>query len=248
MIIKIIIIGLIFLILFIIFIYILNKKTNTNEIEYNYKDIRKYLKTGDIILFSCKKHENFLDELQYFSRTTLLGSEYGHVGLIMRENDKIYVVECTDNNHTGDYYAWRQNNYKKGGLRIIDLDILLKEYYKSHMGAYGIRFISEPIPNHIFLDKIKKYYNMTFESKLTLFTLAFIDICISHDLSSELADFFADKNKLMCSEFTHDILHRCGILKSYPSKIFWPHLIDNKLFDSLHNSKYSELYKFNFKN
>ncbi|QGR53978.1 hypothetical protein [Moumouvirus maliensis] len=246
--IKIIIIGIIFFILFIIFIYILNKKTSSDELEYNYTDIRKYLKTGDIILFSCKKHENILDELQYFSRTTLLGSEYGHVGLIMRENDKIYVVECTDNNHTGDNYAWRKNNYKKGGLRIINLDVLLKEYYKSHLGAYGIRFISEPIPNDIFLDKIKKYYDMPFESKFTLFALAFVDICISHDISSELSNILADKNKLMCSEFTHDILYRCGILKPYPSKIFWPYLIDNELFDSLHDSKYSKLYKFNFKN
>lgn len=215
-----------------------------NEVIYQYQDIKLKLKTGDIILFSCKKHQSFTSEIKYFCRTTLLGSEYGHVGIILKSNNKLYVVECTSNPHTGRQYAYHLNNYNQGGVRIIDLEILLKEYYRDNTGEYAVKFIEKEIPNSHIFNNINKFKNMIFEHRLLLLFLGFIDTCISHNLAIYLSNILPENNTLMCSEFMHRLLCDCGILEEYPSKLFWPHTVNNKIFEDLEIIKYSKPYKF----
>lgn len=85
MILRIIIFVIIILVVSLLLIYFVNKKPIINTQIENYSDIKDKFKTGDIILFSCRKHNTFIDEIKYFSRTKLIGSEFGHVGLILRD-------------------------------------------------------------------------------------------------------------------------------------------------------------------
>ncbi len=246
MIIKLIVIVVIILVLILLYVYFKYKKNFVNNKVYKYHQIRNKLKTGDIILFSCKEYENFIEELKYYARTTLLGSEYGHVGIIIKDNNKLYVLECISKEHAGNEYASHFNKKGDGGVRIIDLDILLKEYCNYHKGMYAVKFINQEIPNKIIFNKLKKYEDMTFEHKSIILTVAFIDICISHNLAVNISNFLSSKDKIFCSEFVHDLLNNCGVLKNYPSKLFWPHMIDNDQFKDFHNDYYSDLYQFTY--
>lgn len=237
----------IIIILFIIYILIFVKKSDKYQHDpyYHYPDIRKMLKTGDIILFSCKKTKSFYKTLEYYFRTELLGSEYGHVGIIVKNNDKIFVVECVAPNVCADQYAYHLNNFGKGGVRIVELDILLEEYYRDNEAIFAIKFINKEIPYLTIMEKLKKYSNCIFDEKYKLFILGFIDICISHSLCQKI--FRKNGDKIMCSEFVHSILKDCGILRQYPSKLFWPHLVTrDEVFDLLQNVSYSRPYKFIF--
>lgn len=238
-----IIIIIIIIILSIIYLEI-NQISYDNTSFYNYWDIKDKLKTGDIILFSCRSHENFINKFMYYCRTKLIGSEYGHVGLIFRDNNKLYLVECVGENHLGDQYSYHINNYGKGGVRIVDLETLLKEYSKAHAGYFAVKFISNGIPNYLFMDKIWEHRDKIFEDKKYLVLLAIIDIYISHQLASNIAQKFSKKNRLMCSEFVHTMLYQCNALKKYPSKIFWPSLFTNEIFEKIQNIRYSAPYKF----
>lgn len=247
MVLRVIIFVIIVIALFMMIIYFSNKKQEKFTIMNKYHDIKPMLKTGDIILFSCRKHDSFMDELQYFARTNLMGSEYGHVGLILRNpKGKLYVIEVTDYQHPGDDLARHLNDFKKGGVRIIKLDTLLSEYSKIHMGYYGVKFISKEIPFDIFCSNVEKHGSKIFEYKPKLVGLAAIDILISHSLASNISNHIENKNRITCSEFTHRVLNDCGVLKEYPSKIFWPHIIEKDIFDTLQKVEYSPLYKFTF--
>lgn len=238
--------GLILIIIGIILILLVlfsHKEIKKSDI-YDYNDIKKHLKTGDIILFSIKSHKNLIENFKYFTRTKLVGSEYGHVGLIVRINDKIYVLECTDSGHTGDEFALHQNN-GIGGIRMIDFDILSKEYIKKGATHYGIKFISQEIPLDVIKNNLKKYQNKTFENKAILTFLAIIDEGLSHEFATELSKNMCNKDKIMCSDFVHDILNESGVLKDYPSKIFWPQLFERPIFNNLQKIKYTDkVYKF----
>ena len=97
-----------------------------------YDKIKDKFKTGDILLFSCKKHSSTLKHIEYYMRTNLLGSIFGHVGIVLREKDNLYMVECTDIGHIGEKHAHYLNDQKKGGVRIIKLEYLLKKYSKRY--------------------------------------------------------------------------------------------------------------------
>ena len=223
-----------------------NKKDTINHL-YKYTELRDKLKTGDVLLFSCKKHDNLFGRLQYYIRTNLLGSEFGHVGIVIRDNDQIYLVECTDVCHTADNYAYRFNSYGKGGVRIIELDYLLDRYHKKYGGIFGVRFISKAIPNNTIFRKIIKHKNKIFENKIKLFLVAFIDNCLWHSLASNLSDIFYDQNRIICSQFAHELLYNCDVVGPYNSNLFWPHLFDdNQIFDYIQKISYTPIHKFTF--
>jgi hypothetical protein len=237
-----------FLIIVYIIIYIIlsyNKiiKLYDNNIFYNYDYIKKKLKTGDIILFSYKKNDSLFNKIKYFCHIKFLKTGFNHAGLIFKENKKIYIVES-------DMYNLSQctnylNNKQKGGIRIVEFETLLKEYKKRNRHMFAIKFISKPIPNNLFKNVVLFYKNYTFPNKISLYLSAFIDEFLSHDL----ANIFANNinfNKTMCSEFVYNVLHKCNVLKKYPSKFFWPYLITDKKFDNLQIIKYSVSYNFFF--
>lgn len=240
---KLIIIILIILILILVCVLFL-VEDNDSEPIYRYEDIKKKLKTGDIILFSCKKHGSFINKIIYACRTNIVGSQYGHAGIIIKDpQGKLYIVESCDHNQCSGQHAHHLNKHKKGGVRIIDTDIILKEYYKKYEGIYAVKFISSEIPYEKFMEKLNKYKNIIFQNRDTLSLLVITDLIISHTLATKIANK-CDNNEMICTEFLHSLLYDCKVLKDYPSKIFWPHLITSKIFDDLENVKYSKPYKF----
>ena len=223
----------------------MNRNTDKDDRIYNYSNIRNKLKTGDLILFTCKKHGSLFANLMYLSRTTLLGSDYGHAGIVIKDkrNNHLYIAECCGHDQCGNKYANYLNKDQKGGIRIIDLDILLKEYHNEYNGSYAVKFISNEIPNSIIISALKKYKNVRFQERHILCMLAAMDIFISHPVAAALSNI-CDKNKMICTEFVHDLLHECNVLDKYPSKLFWPHLITNHVFKKLEKIKYSRPFKF----
>ena len=73
---SIIILGL--LLIYFIVLYHTKKKEHFALVN-NFWDIRHKFKTGDIILFS------FLADMRYIFRKYYLGTEYGHIGIIVKK-------------------------------------------------------------------------------------------------------------------------------------------------------------------
>lgn len=236
----------IILILIMIFIIMMPIDPYYGKIE-TYSNIKSKLKSGDILFFTCHHHNKIFDKIQYYCRTNFANTEIGHVALIIRKGDRLFALECTNVKHCADkyayYYSYHGGNPRKEGIRIIDLDILLKKYYKAFKGSYGVRCISQEIPNEIIFKNVEKYKNMVFDSPTGIAFLAFIDLIISHNLASKLSKKIGN-NRIICSEFVHRLLYDCGVMKEYPSKIFWPHFYNSKDFKKFTNVAYSDIIKF----
>lgn len=239
------------IIILVIIIYVIYSLISFKEDlpEHDYKAIRSTLQTGDIILFSCNEHDSALDKLMYGLRTKLLGSEYGHVGLIFKSSSgEIYLVECTDKSHIGHWFEVPFNNKNKGGVRIINFDKLIEEYYEKTKAYFAVMSTYYPIPNKLFTSKLSKYTDIIFENKNILICLVAIDTYMSHDLAVKAIQKLNTNNdrtnRMMCSEFVYDFLYECGVVDNYCSKLFWPHLFPSVYFNMLSKVKYSKPIKF----
>ena len=244
---MIIVILIIIIIVVIIVLFLLTRDTCQENFStsYNYEKIKPKLKTGDIILFSYKKHHNAYDALSYYCRTSFLGSRFGHAAIVIRKGKKLYGIECTDINHVGENDAEYFNNEKKGGVRIIDLDLLIKKYYEDYHGTFGVRFISQEIPNRKLIKHFSDYDNVIFQDKGYVTVLLIIDTFISHDIAKYLLKY-SKENRMVCTEFMHDILNKCGELNDYPSKLLWPHSVGTNKFDKIQKNNYSEIFRFTY--
>lgn len=242
------IVVIIIIIVIIILLLVLFNSPKMNTVQekklHKFSQLESQFKTGDIILFSCKKYKNLLNKFTYYCRTTLLGSEYGHAGLVLKYKGKLYIVECTDWDHLGYEDTLHLNNKRKGGIRIIEMEKLLRKYYQENSGYFGVKFISQEISPEIFIDNLEKYRDVVFEKKYMLVYLAFIDIFVSHQLAETLINVYSDKEKMMCTEFVHRMLNENGALDAYTSKIFWPQKINDNDFKNLELVKFSETYRF----
>jgi hypothetical protein len=208
--------------------------------NYKYQEIKSYFKSGDILLFSYNKHNNLLENLIYFMRTKLMGTLFGHVGIILKLNNNLYVLESVNSQH----YALKNSKYingKNSGPRIVRLDIILQKYNKYNKTQFGIKFIDKEIPPNKLYNQYLTYNNVDFPNWLIIVIIACFDTLFN---CGDLLSKFIDKNKMMCSEFVHDILYKCGVLKEYPSKIFYPYTITSNTFNILSNNKYSDVNLF----
>lgn len=230
------------IILIIIYIAILIDPTD-NAPYYSYTDIKARMKTGDILLFSCKMYGTIIDKLWYATRTSFLGSDYGHAGIIIKSRGKLYVAEVCGPDQCGYQYAKHLNKSCQGGVRIIELDTLLNEYYKEYKGVYAVKFIDKAIPNKVMMANIKKYGHIVFQKRQTLYKLAIPDLFVSHSLAKYLASKYPT-DQMICTEFLYRVLHDCGVLGEYPAKLFWPHIIVRDQFNSIAKVVYSLPYKF----
>lgn len=245
-----VIIIFIILIIFILYIIFFIRKADIyrNDPLYHYQDIKKKMKTGDIILFSCKKNNSIYQKLGYYVRTELIGCEYGHVGIIVKKNDKLYVLECVSDDHCADIHGEYLSGSGEGGIRLINLETLLHHYYEDYDGLYAVKFISKEIPLETVDNELQNYVGTKFEDKKKIFLLGLIDICISHNLSKKLSSNNKKEDKILCcSGFVHHFLNKCGVFKDYPSELFWPHLF---LYDDkckpLENVEYSKPFRFKY--
>lgn len=233
------------LILLLIYIIIFIRRQYPVQI-YNFWNIRHIFKTGDIILFSCEKSPSFLTGVKHFLRKYILDAEYGHVGVVIKKNKKLFVIECVDATYDKNLDAHRYNKSGKGGIRISELEKVLARYHKKYNGTFMVRFISKEIPNNIIMDRVQKIRDKIFETNNNILILGFIDLCISHELAEYFADMKANNNRLTCGEFVHKLLYDCDVLHDYKSKICWPHIFIGNTFNNMQKIKYSDLYKFTY--
>ena len=230
------------LVLYIIYIMMTFKRT---PYSFTFDQIKSSLKTGDILLFSRRDDQGLIDNIVYNARTKLLHNEYGHVGIIYRDdNGQLFVIEAVKPDQIAEDYAYYYKDARKGGLRIIDMDTLMYRYSKEAQAEFGLMFINKAIDNKLLTSNLDYYKNTTFRNGIIMTLLAFVDTAISNKQANWLAKHVYHKDRLMCSEFVYDILQRCGVVKPYTSSIFWPHLFTNGVFDKLAEGRYSECVKF----
>ncbi|XWV26221.1 hypothetical protein QJ857_gp0855 [Tupanvirus soda lake] len=233
-----------FLILVLLFVLFSGRNDVNNNLIYDYYDIKKMLKTGDIILFSCKYHTSIIEEIKYTIRTECLGSDYGHAGIVIKnKNGLLYIVDASGSNECDIKDVHYLNNHGKGGVRITKLDDMIVDYYKHFRGVLAVKFIAKEIPYDNVKENLKKYKDITFSSDSVILTLAVIDILFSRTIAEKIAKM-CDKQKMFCTEFLHDFLFNCDVLYEYPSKLFWPHFLTKNEFDKIQKVKYSKPYKF----
>ena len=227
--------------LFLFYLSIESKKPNITTL---YDDIKNNFNTGDIILFTCYNHNDLIDRIVYNCRTKLVGTNYGHSGIILKTDKNIYVIECCGYDQCGFNRAkYLSNKKKNGGIRLIKLYDLLLIYHYKYNASFSVMHTSAPIDNNLLINKLNKYIDIDFQQKSILLLLAVTDIFISNEIAKLMAVKIDDK-KMICTEFTYKLLEDCGIFKPYPSKLFWPHTFANIKFYDLLNVSYSEPIKF----
>jgi hypothetical protein len=240
----ILIVCIILLILLFAFVLFVEKseKENMGEV-FKYEDIKNNLKTGDIILFSGQYYSGLCDEIKYLLRTKLPGSIYGHAGMVFK-TDKTYLIEVCSTQQPAIEQSIFMNNKKKGGIRLIELDIIIDAYHKECDGLFGVKYIDKEIPTERVIDVLnnKDYRDMVFPERSYLAKLAFLDFVISREIAKIYSGY--DQKNMYCTEFLYSLLYHCGAVKLYPSKFFWPHLFTSKKFKDLCIAKFSDPVKF----
>jgi len=114
---------------------------------------------------------------------SMSNSFYSHVGIILVENDIVYILDCD----VGQNY--------KDGVRVMELEKKLERYKGSKIG--GIRHIKTPLPNQLLLQQVEKYKNIELDDYMWTW-------CVSK--YPALLKLIKDENKMFCSEFIATIL------------------------------------------
>src|SRR5512138_2993705 len=116
-------------------------------------DIRNRLKTGDIILFHKTTRSGVLDTIEMDVLAPLFFSEneFRHSGVVVRRDDDLFVVECTDEDHSGYDHARYPTGAK--GIREVPLEPLLEAYTRDNGEPhFGVRLIPREIPLGEFME------------------------------------------------------------------------------------------------
>lgn len=223
----------------------LDKEDISVETIFKYDQIKHMFRTGDIILFACDHFTNIKERLFYTCRTLSIGCNYGHVALVFRYNNKLYLLECCDYDQPGYKHCVYVNaNGKNSGIRIIKLKHALKSYHDECGGYFGVKFISREIPSDEIIRSVRKYRKTVFQSRFVLILLGITDILISHSFAKYLSDNITTDEKMICTEFLYLVLADCKVLNHTYGKLLWPHVICGKQFKTISNIKYSSVVKF----
>ena len=207
-------------------------------------EVRGELKTGDILLFHKTSRAGILDtlELDFLAPLFFPENEFRHSGIVVRRNDALSVIECTEEFHSGHLYA----TYPAGGkgIREVPLEPLLGDYKKDNGDPhFGVRLISREIPTDLVMSTVKQIGPVSYLKASRSAALFLSSYLIPPGLHNRLIAFFA--REMMCSEFVHVVLARCGALRDYPSKIFAPYIIENsELFERHDLAGYSPIVRF----
>lgn len=207
---------------------------NSGEKRFeSYLNIRSQLQTGDIIMFACNQEHTDALTLKRLAYNIFV-CDYLHVGLVYRVHSELYLVECCTQDQSKGLSSFL-NSKGQGGIRITEMSVALAAYVDEYSGYFAVKHISKPIPNHIFQACLNAFRDTTFESYSKLAFMSLTDK-ISHSLASGLAK---PNGRMSCGEFLHCILHQCGILANFPSKIFWPFYVNDLNFHKLTLVPYS---------
>ena len=160
----------------------------------------------------------------------------------MRRDDGVFVLECAEEAHSGFSAAV----YPTGGtgIRLVPLEPLLDAYTRDNGNPhYGVRFIGDEIPVAKIFDALEAYGPVNYlrmQRSIPLFLTKFF---LPNPVRRALLDAF--RSEMMCSEFVHSILNRCGALADYPSKLLAPYAIeDDGFFRKLALVPFSEIVRF----
>ncbi len=211
-----------------------------------FEDIRSDAKTGDIILFHKTTRNGLLDTLELDVVSPLLfdENEFRHSGIVVRKDGELFVLECADALHSGHSEASYVT--EGNGIRIVPLETLLAAYNRDNGDPhFGIRHIADEISVGAVYAALAEYGPIDY-LKMHRSAYVFLSCTI---LPKRLHPGVLDeyRNEMMCSEFVHSILNRCGVLKDYPSKLFAPYTIENSAaFQEFEIAKYSEIVRFKY--
>ena len=208
------------------------------------QDVRGDLKTGDIILFHKTSRSGLLDtlELDVLAPLFFPENEFRHSGIVVRRGETLSVVECTEEFHSGHVHAVYPTGGK--GIREVPLEPLLDAYTRDNGDPhFGVRLIGDEIAPDVMMTTVKEIGPVSYlraRRSAALFLSSFV---LPSSVHHRLDSLFA--REMMCSEFVHRVLARCGALRNYPSKIFAPYVIENShLFARYDLAGYSGIVRF----
>jgi hypothetical protein len=211
-----------------------------------FADVRDTLKTGDIILFHKTTRSGLLDvlELDILAPLFFEENEFRHSGIIVRRGDDLFVLECTEEFHSGHAHA----RYPTGGkgIREVPLAPLLDAYTRDNGDPhFGIRSIAAEISvdalQKIVADVGPVRYMKAHRSAVIFLSQYVLPKSMLRRVAS------APAHQMMCSEFVHRVLSGCGVLRDYPSKLFAPYIIENSsLFGGYELVPYSDIVRFTY--
>ena len=211
-----------------------------------FSEVRDALKTGDIILFHKTARTGLLDsiELDFVSPLFFRANEFRHSGIILRQDNGLFVLECAEERHSGHALA----EYPTGGtgIRLVPLELLLDAYTQDNGSPhYGVRFISNEIAPSRIRDAVKEYGPINYLKMQRSIPLFLTKFFVPNRIRRTLLDAY--RGEMMCSEFVHSVLNKCGALADYQSKLLAPYSIeDDRFFRRLELVSFSDIVRFTF--
>jgi hypothetical protein len=207
-------------------------------------EVRGSLKTGDILLFHKTARTGILDTLELDFVTPLIfpSNEFRHSGIVVRRGDSLSVVECTEEFHSGHMHA----RYPFGGkgIREVPLEPLLEAYTRDNGDPhFGVRLIQNEIDAGALMSIVREFGPVSYLRASRSISIYAASFFLPSSLHSRLMQRY--KSEMMCSEFVHCVLAKCGALRDYPSKIFAPYVIENPALFARHDlAGYSDIVRF----
>jgi hypothetical protein len=212
----------------------------------SFEEARRAAKTGDIILFHKTNRGGVLDvlELDFLSPLVFGQTEFRHAGIIFEENGELYVIECADRRHSG--YESATYLTAGNGIRKVPLETLLAAYNRDNGDPhFGFRHVSSAIAPDTIRSVIASYGSIDYLPMTVTVRLLFAHWLLPRSRFERRAA--AHSHRMMCTEFVHDLLHRSGALRTYPSKVFMPYYIeDARRFSALEAVPFSPIVRFRY--
>ncbi len=211
-----------------------------------FEAVRDALKTGDIILFHKTTRSGLLDtiELDFITPLFFPNNEFRHCGIIVRREDELFVLECTEQSHSGRNHA----RYLTGGtgIREVPLEPLLHEYNLDNGDPhFGVRHISTEIALDDLMEVVSALGPVSYLKGHRSVPIWLSQYVLPRRILNRVIDLHA--HQMMCSEFVHRVLSGCGVLREFPSKLFAPYVIENaQLFRRHEVSEFSEVRRFTY--
>jgi hypothetical protein len=217
-----------------------------NQAIVPFEQIRDNARTGDIILFHKTTRTGLVDslELDVISPLVFAETEFRHCGIIARRNAKLFVVECTEKLHSGHDEATYPTSGT--GIRMVPIEPLLAAYTRDNGDPhFGIKYISQEIPFERVESVLDGYDSINYLKVHKSIYVFLSHLILPKGWHQRVTDAF--RNEMMCSEFLHDFLNKCGVLRDFPSKLFMPYYIeDADRFRELELVRYSDIVRFNY--
>jgi len=211
-----------------------------------FEEVKSALKTGDIILFHKTTRNGLLDilELDILAPLFFDQNEFRHSGIIVRRGEDLFVLECTEERHSGYSHAVYPTGGK--GIREVPLVPLLEEYTRDNGQAhFGIRSIASEIPLEPLGEIVREVGPVSYMKGHRSVPIFLSQYLLPRPVLQKVVD--RNSHLMMCSEFVHRVLSRHGVLRSFPSKLFAPYIIENPALFSAHEVvPFSEIVRFTY--